>query len=153
MAKEGYRQVNLRQKIVLNFSDKDKTTYGFEKTDPSVVTLPAGLVDIPEALCDHWMVKGAIEEGKRPMMGGPRLEERKPIDPSQTTLQPANPAKEDDNNKGPDPVVILSDEELAPKTDDELRDYLRTAGNQAVAKDAPREKVLERIAKLRPKEA
>lgn len=132
------RQVTLRHKVVINLNANEREKYGLGPNDPLTISLPAGLVNVPEGLCDHWMVKAAIEEGKRPLMAGPRIEHM-PITPEQTTA----PVKAED--------TILSDTELEKMDDDQLREYLRTAGNQMVAADVPRDKVLGRIAKLRPK--
>lgn len=141
-------QVTLRQKVTLNLLPAEKATYGLGETDSHIVNLPAGLVEMPEELTKHWMVANCIDAGRKPLMGraggiNPPLA----IEPDQVTT-----ARDDKTNKTV-ADTILPAAELEALDDDKLRDYLRTAGNQAVAADAPREKVLARIEKLRPKAA
>lgn len=133
------KQVTLRNKVVLNLKPGEKEKYGLGKDDSHIVTLPAGLVNIPEELTKHWFVSASIEAGKRPLMGGSGID-HKPVDPNAP-----NPTQDKDTDG------IKSDEELETMSDEDLRQYLRDAGNQTVSATAPRDNVLARIEKLRPK--
>ena len=139
------KQVTLRSKVVINLGPNDPPEkFGLEPGSGNVITLPAGLVNIPEALADHWYVKAHIAAARQPIMGGANIEHR-PITPAQAAETP------DEAETTTEPAVILPADDLEKLDDDALREYLRGVGNVVVAKDAPRDKVLARIEKLRPK--
>jgi Zn-dependent peptidase ImmA (M78 family) len=125
-------QVTLRQRVRLNLLPGELKRYGLAPDANHIVDLPAGLVDIPEELAAHWYVAKCIEAGKKPLMG---------------LVKPAPEPVKEPEAKAED--TIKSPEELEKLSDDDLRKYLRAVGNQVVANDATREKVLARIDKLR----
>lgn len=177
------RQVTLRHSVTVNLRQDEVDRYGLKDVpgapgDPiqgkgaRVITLPAGLVNIPEELCEHWFVKAAIEAGKRPLMGGPRINmaahaaaveaAQKPQELATTaaTLPATDTQAQQTGQTGQsgqdqtvtDTTAVKPAAELESMGDDDLRQYLREVGKQPVSAAAPRDKVLARIEKLRPQE-